>query len=136
MGPINDNIGIQVNLQITKSINKYTGDLKMGAIHLTDINFDQEVLKSNIPVLVDFWASWCGPCRMVGPIVEELSNDYQGKVKITKVDVDANPEKSGQFGIRSIPTMLIFKNGQIIDTLIGAMPKEAIAARLDAARAK
>ncbi|MBI4727867.1 thioredoxin [candidate division TA06 bacterium] len=108
----------------------------MGAIHLTDINFDQEVLKSNIPVLVDFWASWCGPCRMVGPIVEELSNDYQGKVKITKVDVDANPEKSGQFGIRSIPTMLIFKNGQIIDTLIGAMPKEAIAARLDAARAK
>lgn len=108
----------------------------MGAIHLTDAVFDQEVLKANVPVLVDFWASWCGPCRMVGPVIEELSNDYQGRVKITKLDVDANPAKSGQFGIRSIPTMLIFKNGQIIDTLIGAMPKAAISARLDAAISK
>ena len=108
----------------------------MAAIHLSDGTFDQEVLKSNTPVLVDFWASWCGPCRMVGPVIEELSNDYQGRVKITKVDVDANPEKSGQFGIRSIPTMLIFKNGQVVDTLIGAMPKAAIAARLDAAITK
>lgn len=105
----------------------------MPVSHLNDANFDQEVLKSNIPVLVDFWAAWCGPCRMVGPIIEELANDYQGKVKMTKLDVDANPQKSGQFGIRSIPTMMIFKNGQIVDTLIGAMPKPAIAARLDAA---
>ncbi len=101
--------------------------------HLSDGSFDQEVLKSNIPVLVDFWAAWCGPCRMVGPIIEELSNDYQGRIKMTKLDVDANPQKSAQFGIRSIPTMMIFKNGQIVDTLIGAMPKPAIAARLDAA---
>lgn len=105
----------------------------MSVAHLTDANFDQEVLKSNIPVLVDFWAAWCGPCRMVGPIIEELSEDYQGKVKMTKLDVDANPQKSAQFGIRSIPTMMIFKDGQIVDTLIGAMPKPAIAARLDAA---
>jgi len=105
----------------------------MAVAHLTDANFDQEVLKSNVPVLVDFWAAWCGPCRMVGPIIEELSGDYQGKVKMTKLDVDANPQKSAQFGIRSIPTMMIFKNGQIVDTLIGAMPKPAIAARLDAA---
>lgn len=105
----------------------------MSVAHLTDANFDQEVLKSNIPVLVDFWAAWCGPCRMVGPIIEELSNDYQGRFKMTKLDVDANPQKSSQFGIRSIPTMMIFKNGQIVDTLIGAMPKPAIAARLDAA---
>jgi len=108
----------------------------MPVVHLTDGNFDQEVLKSETPVLVDFWAAWCGPCRMVGPIVEELSNDYQGKIKMTKLDVDANPQKSAQFGIRSIPTMLIFKNGQIVDTLIGAMPKPAIAARLDAAIGK
>ncbi|MDQ7798917.1 MAG: thioredoxin [Candidatus Edwardsbacteria bacterium] len=105
----------------------------MSVAHLTDGNFDQEVLKSDLPVLVDFWAAWCGPCRMVGPIIEELSNDYQGKIKMTKLDVDANPQKSSQFGIRSIPTMLIFKNGQIVDTLVGAMPKPAIAARLDAA---
>jgi len=108
----------------------------MAAIHLTDGTFDQEVLKSNIPVLVDFWASWCGPCRMVGPVIEELSNDYQGKVKITKLDVEANPEKSAQFDIRSIPNMLIFKNGKIIDNLVGAMPKAAIAARLEAAITK
>lgn len=108
----------------------------MAVAHLTDANFDQEVLKSNVPVLVDFWAAWCGPCRMVGPIIEELSGDYQGKVKMTKLDVDANPQKSAQFGIRSIPTMMIFKNGQIVDTLIGAMPKPAIAARLDAATNK
>jgi thioredoxin 1 len=105
----------------------------MPVSHLNDATFDQEVLKSDIPVLVDFWAAWCGPCRMVGPIIEELATDYQGRMKMTKLDVDANPQKSAQFGIRSIPTMMIFKNGQIVDTLIGAMPKPAIAARLEAA---
>jgi thioredoxin 1 len=105
----------------------------MPVIHLTDAEFDQEVLQSSLPVLVDFWAAWCGPCRMVAPIIDELSNDYAGRVKITKLDVDANPGKAGQFGIRSIPTMVLFKGGQIVDTLVGAMPKAAIAQRLDAA---
>jgi thioredoxin 1 len=103
----------------------------MPVVHLTDATFDQEVMKSNTPVLVDFWAAWCGPCRMVAPIIEELAQDYNGKIKFAKLDVDANPVKAGQYGIRSIPTMAVFKNGQIVDTIIGAMPKAAIASRLD-----
>jgi thioredoxin 1 len=103
----------------------------MAVLHLSDDTFDQEVIKSEIPVLVDFWASWCGPCRMVGPILEELAPEYQGRFKIAKLDVDANPQKSSQFGIRSIPTMMIFRQGRVVDTLVGAMPKQAIAQRLD-----
>ncbi|HTY08410.1 MAG TPA: thioredoxin [Candidatus Edwardsbacteria bacterium] len=108
----------------------------MPLVHLTDATFDQEVLKSDLPVIVDFWAGWCGPCRMVGPIFEELSGEYAGKLKFGKVDVDANPAKSAQYGIRSIPALLVFKGGRVVDTIIGAMPKAALAQKIDAALAK
>ncbi len=104
----------------------------MHPIEFTDANFDQEVLKSNVPVLVDFWAVWCGPCKMIAPFVEELAGEYQGKVKIGKVDVDNNPNISMTYGIRSIPTILIFRDGKIADQIIGAVPKQAIAQKLDA----
>ena len=102
------------------------------AITFTDSNFDELVLKSDKPVLVDFWAEWCGPCRMVGPIVEELSKDYEGKAIIGKVDVDSNPNISMTYGIRNIPALLFFKNGQIVDKQIGAVPKAILAKKLDA----
>ncbi|MBE2217530.1 MAG: thioredoxin [Ignavibacteria bacterium] len=104
----------------------------MHPIEFTDANFDQEVLKSDVPVLVDFWAVWCGPCKMIAPFVEELAGEYQGKVKIGKVDVDNNPNISMTYGIRSIPTLLIFRDGKIADQIIGAVPKQAIAQKLDA----
>ena len=102
------------------------------ALEITDANFDEVVLKSDKPVLVDFWAEWCGPCRMVGPIVEELSKDYAGKAVIGKVDVDSNPNISTQFGIRNIPTILFFKNGQVVDKQVGAVPKAQLAQKIDA----
>ncbi|MFN7013346.1 MAG: thioredoxin [Bacteroidia bacterium] len=102
------------------------------ALELTDANFEQLVLKSDKPVLVDFWAVWCGPCRMVAPIVEELAKDYEGKAVIGKLDVDNNPNVSAQFGIRNIPTLLIFKNGQVVDKQVGAVPKSVLAAKIDA----
>lgn len=104
----------------------------MNAIEFTDANFDQEVLKSDVPVLVDFWAVWCGPCKMIAPLVEELAGEYQGKVKVGKVDVDNNPNISVTYGIRSIPTLLIFRDGKIVDQIIGAVPKQALAQKLDA----
>jgi thioredoxin 1 len=92
----------------------------------TDTNFDQEVLKSDIPVLVDFWAPWCGPCRMVSPLVDELAEELTGKLKVVKVNTDENQEIAIKYGIRSIPTLGIFKGGEIVDGVIGAIPKQAI----------
>ncbi len=100
-------------------------------VEITDNNFS-EIINSDQPVLVDFWAEWCGPCKMIGPVVEELASDYDGKAVIGKVDVDANPEVSAKFGIRSIPTLLVFKNGEIVDKQIGAVPKSVLSQKLDA----
>lgn len=102
------------------------------ALELTDANFEELVLKSDKPVMVDFWAVWCGPCKMVGPIVEEISGEYEGKAVVGKVDVDNNPEISAKFGIRNIPTILFFKNGEIVDKSVGAVPKGQLAGKLDA----
>lgn len=102
------------------------------ALVLTDANFDELVLKSDKPVLVDFWAEWCGPCRMVGPSVEELAKEYDGKAVIGKMDVDSNPNVSMQFGIRNIPALLYFKGGKVVDKQIGAVPKSVLAGKLDA----
>jgi thioredoxin 1 len=103
------------------------------AVEFTDSNFEEQVLKSDKPVLVDFWAEWCGPCRMVGPVVEELSNDYSGKAVVGKVNVDQNPGVAAKYGIRSIPTILFFKNGEVVDKSVGAVPKAALADKLNAA---
>ncbi|MCL4639061.1 MULTISPECIES: thioredoxin [Olivibacter] len=102
------------------------------ALEITDSNFDEVVLKSDKPVLVDFWAEWCGPCRMVGPVVEELAKDYDGKVVVGKVNVDHNAEISTKYGIRNIPALLFFKNGEIVDKQIGAVPKSVLASKLEA----
>lgn len=100
-------------------------------MELTDSNFDQ-VIKSDKPVLVDFWAEWCGPCKMIGPVVEELASDYEGKAVVAKLNVDENPQVTARFGVRSIPTLLVFKNGQIVDKQIGAVPKSVLASKLQA----
>ena len=100
----------------------------MNEVRLTKNNFKDEVLNSDIPVLVDFWATWCGPCRMVAPIVEEIANEYDGRIKVGKVNVDEEPELSMQFRVASIPTLMVFKNGQLVNTAVGYRPKADILA--------
>jgi thioredoxin 1 len=102
------------------------------AVEVNDANFDEVVLQSDVPVLVDFWAEWCGPCRMVAPIVEEISEEYKGKAIVAKMDVDSNPIIIAKFGIRNIPTILFFKNGEVADKQVGAVPKTVIAQKIDA----
>ena len=101
------------------------------AAQVTDSTFKQEVLESEVPVLVDFWAPWCGPCRMVAPIVDEISVQYEGKVKVVKLNTDENPTVASQYGIRSIPTLMIFKGGQRVDLVVGAVPKTTLATTLE-----
>jgi thioredoxin 1 len=100
-------------------------------LELNDSNFD-EAIKGDKPVLVDFWAEWCGPCKMIGPVVEELAGDYEGKAVVAKLNVDENPQVTARFGVRSIPTLLVFKNGQIVDKQVGAVPKSVLSQKLQA----
>ncbi|QRN85603.1 thioredoxin [Clostridia bacterium] len=98
----------------------------MSIVHVSDATFKEEVLNSEQPVLVDFWATWCGPCRMVAPVVEEIAGDTEGKLKVAKLDVDANVVTSSEYSIMSIPTLMVFKGGKVVDKLVGFMPKDAM----------
>jgi len=97
-----------------------------GLFHATDGNFEPEILKSDIPVMVDFWAPWCGPCHIIAPVIEELAKEYAGKVKVAKMNVDENPATPSRYGIRGIPTVILFKDGQIFDQIVGAVPKSKV----------
>ena len=104
----------------------------MKPIEFTDGNFEAEVLQSDLPVVIDFWAAWCAPCRMIAPIIEDFANEFEGKAKIGKLDVDTNQQTAIKYGVRSIPTVLIIKNGEVADTIIGALPKATFAEKLTA----
>ncbi len=101
------------------------------ALEITDANFDTEVINSDKPVLIDFWAVWCGPCKLIAPVVEEVAKEYEGKFKVGKMDIDNNPNVAMKYGIRSIPTLLIFKDGKVVDQIVGAVPKNVITSKMD-----
>lgn len=100
------------------------------AVAVTDANFEEEVIKSSVPVLVDFWAAWCGPCKMIAPTVDQLASEYAGKLKVTKLDVDANMEISTRYSVLNIPTLLLFKDGHVVEKMVGALPKPAMLAKI------
>lgn len=102
------------------------------AVEITDANYDEIVANANVPVVLDFWAAWCGPCKMIGPLIEEMHGEYEGKAIIGKVDVDNNPGISGKFGIRNIPTVAFLKGGEVVDKSVGAVPKTQLTEKLDA----
>ncbi len=114
-------------------LNLHNLNKKIMALEITDATFDEVVLKSDKPVVVDFWAAWCGPCRMVGPIIEEVSNEYEGKAVVGKVDVDSNQEYAAKYGVRNIPTVLVFKDGEIVSRQVGVSPKKVYTDAIDAA---
>jgi thioredoxin 1 len=105
--------------------------IKIMALEITDSNFEETVLKSDKPVMVDFWAAWCGPCRMVGPIIDELSEEYEGKAIIGKIDIDSNQQYAAQFGVRNIPTVLVFSDGELVDRKVGVSSKNDYAEAID-----
>ncbi|MEE9614921.1 MAG: thioredoxin TrxA [Thermodesulfobacteriota bacterium] len=102
-------------------------------VNVTDSSFETEVLKSEVPAVIDFWAEWCAPCKAIAPIIEEMAGNYEGKIKIAKMNVDENPGTPGKYGVRGIPTLILFKNGEVVDQLVGAVPKAKIQELIDKA---
>jgi thioredoxin len=106
-------------------------NMSAGIVHVTDSTFEEEVLKTSEPVLVDYWAEWCGPCKMIGPVLEEIANEYSGKIKVAKLNIDENPGTPPKYGIRGIPTLMLFKNGNVEATKVGAVSKSQLSAFID-----